>query len=239
MDKTDQSTTLWYNLKQIIFFLAVFIILKTSIVAAYKIPSPSMEGTLLVGDFLVANQFVYGARLPLIDWRFPAISRPEPGDIVIFIYPGDSVTKYIKRCVAGPGDTVEVKNKQLFVNGSPSEMPEHAKFTDAGGIANTRPRSVGVKGSRDNFGPYVVPEDSYFMMGDNRDNSYDSRFWGAVPYDMILGEAIFIHWSWDDSIHKSSRVSITDPLSVPRAYINDAVYFLQKVRWDRLFNLIS
>ena len=100
------SDTLWDNFKQIFAAVVLAIIIKTSIVEAYKIPSQSMEDTLLVGDFLLANKFIYGARVPLVDWRLPAIHRPQQGEVVIFIYPRDGVTKYIKRCVAVSGDTV-------------------------------------------------------------------------------------------------------------------------------------
>jgi signal peptidase I len=229
------------NFRQICVVLVMFFVIKTSFVEAYMIPSQSMEGTLLVGDFLLANKFVYGARLPLAGWRLPAISEPEPGDVVIFVFPGDGRTKYIKRCVAGPGDTVEVRDKLLYVNGLESEMPQHGKYIDtmASGDIVIQPRRSGGLDSRDNFGPYVVPDGCYFMMGDNRDNSYDSRYWGPVAYDMILGEAILIHWSWDDAGHPSPEVSIRDPLSVPRLFIYNAVHFFQKVRWKRLLSIIS
>ncbi|UCG62640.1 MAG: signal peptidase I [Candidatus Zixiibacteriota bacterium] len=241
MSKPSAADTLWDNFKQIFIAVILAIVIKTSIVEAYKIPSQSMEDTLLVGDFLLANKFVYGARLPLVNWRLPALGEPEPGDIVIFIFPRDGETKYIKRCVAGPGDTVLVKNKILSVNGVEFEMPEHGKFNDTtvSGEPIIQPRMSGGLDSRDNFGPFVVPDRCYFMMGDNRDNSYDSRFWGVVPFDLILGEAILVHWSWDDSIYPSPNVSVTDPLSVPRMFIYNAVHFFEKVRWGRLFNLIS
>lgn len=255
MSKTNQQTsrkaerprkptfadTLWDNFKQILAAVIMALVIKTSIVEAYKIPSQSMEDTLLVGDFLLANKFIYGARLPLVNWRLPAISEPEPGDVVIFIYPVDGVTKYIKRCVAVSGDTVQVKNKILYINGKPFPNPEHSKFIDTtrGGQQMVQPRRPGGADSRDNFGPFIVPRDRYFMMGDNRDNSYDSRYWGAVHKDLILGEAILVHWSWDDSQHPSPEVSVSDPLSVPRLFIYNAIHFLQKVRWNRLFNLVS
>ncbi|UCD64090.1 MAG: signal peptidase I [Candidatus Zixiibacteriota bacterium] len=241
MSRPSLTESLWDNFKQIFIAVILAIVIKTSIVEAYKIPSQSMEDTLLVGDFLLANKFAYGARLPLVNWRFPAIGRPEPGDIVIFIWPQDGVTKYIKRCVAGPGDTVELKDKLLFVNGKLVELPEHGKYggnTPDGRIV-VEPRQPGGLDSRDNFGPYVVPDDCYFMMGDNRDNSFDSRYWGVVPYELILGEAILVHWSWDDSRYPSPEVTVTDPLSVPRLFIFNAVHFVQKVRWGRLFDLIS
>lgn len=240
MSKPSFSDTLWDNFKQIAAAVIMAIVIKTSVVEAYKIPSQSMEDTLLVGDFLLANKFAYGARLPLTDWRLPAISKPEPGDVVIFIYPGDGVTKYIKRCVAVGGDTVLVKDKLVYVNGKEFPMPEHGKFIDtlSNGVPRIMPRRPGGEDSRDNWGPFVVPPNSYFMMGDNRDNSADSRFWGAVSYDRILGEAMLIHWSWDDSNYPSPEVSVTDPLSVPRIFIYNAAHFFQKVRWHRLFTVI-
>ena len=238
--KPSLGNTLWDNFKQILAAVVMALIIKTSIVEAYKIPSQSMEDTLLVGDFLLANKFIYGSRLPLVNWRLPAIREPRPGDIVIFIYPVDGVTKYIKRCVATAGDTVEVKDKVLFVNGKRLPDPEFCKYdTNKDGSQKIAPRGPGGMDSKDNFGPLIVPHNRYFMMGDNRDNSYDSRYWGAVHEDLILGEAILVHWSWDDSEHPSPEVSVSDPLSVPRMFIYNAVHFFEKVRWGRLFGLIS
>ena len=239
--KKTASSPLWENVKQIGLAVVLALIIKTSIVEAYKIPTASMENSLLVGDFLLANKFVYGAWIPLVGWRLPAIDDPERGDVVIFTFPGDGVTKYIKRCVAVSGDTVEVKSKFLYINGERFPDDEYVKYIDttAMGKQNILPRGRGGWNSRDNFGPYVVPRDCFFMMGDNRDNSYDSRFWRAVPRDHVLGEAILIHWSWDDSSYPSPEASVTDPLSVPRLFVYNAVHFFQKVRWERLFHFIS
>ena len=239
---SQSGGTLWENVKQIGLAVILALIIKTSIVEAYKIPTASMEDTLLVGDFLLANKFVYGAQLPLVNWRLPAVSDPEPGDIVIFIFPGDqNGTKYIKRCVGAPGDTIEVKDKDLFVNGERFPDQDCAKYNDTTrfGRVIVRPRGPGGQNSRDNFGPYVVPENSYFMMGDNRDNSYDSRFWGPVPSQAILGEAMVIHWSWNDDEYPSPEVSVTDPLSVPRLFVYNIVHFHHKARWGRLFSIIN
>ena len=240
-DKRKTTDSAWDNLKQILLAIVLALIIKTSIVEAYKIPSQSMEDTLLVGDFLLANKLIYGARVPLVNWRFPAYRDPLPGDVVIFIFPGDGITKYIKRCVAVEGDTILVKNKELFVNGVRFNDGEFAKFIDTTPNGNQiiQPRRPGGLDSRDNFGPQVVPKDCYFMMGDSRDNSYDSRWWGAVHKDLVLGEAMAIHWSWDEEKKPSPDVTISDPLSVPRLFIYNMIHFYEKVRWGRIFNPIS
>ena len=221
----------WEYTKTFGIALLLLIVAKTSIVEAYKIPSGSMEDTLLVGDFLLANKFLYGSRVPLINLRLPEIRDPEPGDVVIFRFPNDPSVNYIKRCVAVGGQTVMIRNKVLTVDGEVVELPSTGKFT-SGDKEQGR-----VQTPRDNFGPYRVPEDSFFMMGDNRDNSYDSRFWHAVPRDLIQGKAMMIHWSWgtDD---KAPDWSWSDPLSVGYAFVYNAAHFVDHVRWSRLGSLI-
>ncbi|UCD16825.1 MAG: signal peptidase I [Candidatus Zixiibacteriota bacterium] len=230
----DVFDFVWENVKSLLIAVVLAMIIKTSIVEAYKIPSASMEDTLLVGDFLIANKFVYGARIPLVSWQLPSISDPEPGDIVIFKWPGDGVTNYIKRCIAVEGQTVEVKDKILYVDGEVFPDPPRAKYTDR----RIQPRSSPGENNRDNWGPYVVPKDCYFMMGDNRDHSYDSRFWGAVHKDLILGEALFIHWSWEPDTN-SPKITVGDPLSVPRLFVYNSFHFFKRVRWGRLLNIIK
>lgn len=227
--KPSTADSLWDNTKQFLIAIILALVIKTSVVEAYKIPSSSMEDTLLIGDFLLANKFVYGARIWLVDWRLPAIREPKRGDVVIFIFPGDNKgTKYIKRCVGTPGDTILLKDKVLYINGQLFPNPPHSKFTQT----TNDPKTY-------NFGPYVVPAESYFMMGDNRDNSYDSRWWGPVPKQNILGEAMLVHWSWDDSDYPSPAVTAKDPLSVPRLFLYNAGHFFEKVRWERLFRPIQ
>jgi signal peptidase I len=223
----------WENVKSLIIAVILAIIIKTSIVEAYKIPSSSMEDTLLIGDFLIANKFIYGAQIPLIDWRLPAVRMPKPGDIVIFKWPGDGMTNYIKRCVAVEGQTVEIKNKVVYVDGKIFANPSHSKFADD----NIQPRPADGSDNRDNWGPHVVPKDCFFMMGDNRDNSFDSRYWGWVHKKFILGEAMFVHWSWGPD-ENSPNISVTDPLSVPRVFLYNAAHFAERVRWGRLLNII-
>jgi len=171
----------------IVTAVVLALIVRALIIQSYHIPSESMEDTLLKGDFLFANKFVYGAKVPFVDWRFPKIRDPKPGDIVIFKFPGDRRTDYIKRCVAVEGQTVALRGTTLTVDGV--EVPEsHAKY-----LYGDSPR-------RD-FGPYVVPKGHILVFGDNRDNSYDSRFWGALDKKLLRGKALFIYFSLDYKKH--------------------------------------
>jgi signal peptidase I len=231
--KNDITDVVWENVKSLLIAVVLAMIIKTSVVEAYKIPSASMEDTLLVGDFLIANKFIYGARIPLLNWRLPAFRDVEQGDVVIFKWPGDMTTNYIKRCVATGGQRVEIIDKVVYVDGKIFPNPPQSKFTET----RIRERNSAGQDTPDNWGPYRVPQDCYFMMGDNRDHSSDSRYWGPVHENLILGEAMFIHWSWGDDPN-SPLVSAADPMSVPRLFLYNAAHFFERVRWGRLFNII-
>ncbi|GAB6193840.1 signal peptidase I [Desulfocastanea catecholica] len=167
--------------------LALFI--RTFVVQAFKIPSGSMLPTLLIGDHLLVNKFIYGIRIPFTGKILVPIKSPQHGDVVVFRFPKDRSIDYIKRVVGTPGDTVEIKDKKVFINGQAIQDP-HAHFTS--------PAVLDAQASpRDNLGPILVPEQRIFVMGDNRDNSYDSRFWGFVDERDILGKAFILYWSWD------------------------------------------
>ncbi len=171
----------------IVLAVALALFVRTFFVQAFRIPSESMEDTLLVGDFLFANKLVYGPKLPFIDVRLPAIRDPKPGDIIIFKYPGDPKIDYIKRCVAVEGQTVELVDNKLFVDG----VMQDEEFTKY--VFGSRPDR--------RFGPFKVPEGHVFMMGDNRDNSADSRAWGPLDKKLISGKAMFIYFSWNANSH--------------------------------------
>jgi signal peptidase I len=166
--------------------LALFI--RTFIVQAFKIPSGSMLPTLLVGDHLLVNKLLYGVRIPFVGKRVLQVFEPERGDIVVFIYPEDRSKDFIKRVQGLPGEKLELRDKVLYIDDQPVEDP-YAHFPP-----NSRVRAMS---PRDNFGPIVVPEGEVFVMGDNRDFSHDSRFWGTVPIDDILGKAFILYYSWD------------------------------------------
>jgi signal peptidase I len=167
--------------------LALFI--RTFIVQAFKIPSGSMIPTLQIGDHILVNKLAYGIRVPLWGHYLVDFGRVQRGDVIVFIFPEDRSKDFIKRVVGVAGDTVEVRGKKIYINGQQIEDP-HAHFE------GDDPQNI-LPASRDDYGPTKVPENHLFVMGDNRDRSYDSRFWGFVNLDDVRGKAFLIYWSWD------------------------------------------
>jgi signal peptidase I len=175
--------------------LILALIIRTFLFQAFKIPSGSMEDTLLIGDHLLVNKFIYGSHLPWSDDRFLALRSPQRGDVIVFEFPMDADLPFykrrdfIKRVIGVPGDVVEVRNKVVYINQEavvlPQEVHKGPSFTD-----DTR---------RDNLSPVKVPKGQYFVMGDNRDRSFDSRFWGFVDKSKIKGLAFIKYWSWDST----------------------------------------
>ena len=206
----------------------------TFVVKTFFIPSASMEETLLVGDHLFVNRFIYGPAGSRGEGFLFPLRGVERGDIVIFRSPERPHVDMVKRCVGLPGDTIEIVDKDLYVNGEwidDSNYTWHRDsrvFPDRSSVPETARR-------RDNFGPFGVPEDSFFCMGDNRDQSYDSRFWGTVPAHYVKGRAFMIYWSfggetsdgvWRGWGHKLRQLGGT------------AIGFFQKSRWSRTFHVI-
>lgn len=194
-------------------FFPIFLIvllLRSFLVEPFRIPSGSMMPTLLIGDFILVNKFAYGIRLPVIDKKIIELGEPERGDIVVFRYPVDQSTPFIKRIVGLPGDRVGYHNKQVYINGEPVPQQRVGVYTGSGSGADSTGKSVlqeelgntkheilihphrSVRG-----GESVVPEGHYFVLGDNRDNSQDSRFWGYVPNENLIGKAFLIWMNWD------------------------------------------
>lgn len=182
------------------------LVIRTFVVQAFKIPSSSMEPTLQIGDHILVNKFIYGVRLPFVGGRLLPFTSPQRGDVIVFVYPEDNSKDFIKRVVAVGGDTVEVKDKKVYVNGEPVE-DAHAFYAEG---------EHGKREKRDNMPARQVPEGKLFVMGDNRDRSYDSRFWGFVDVGEVKGKAFVIYFSWDSGA------------SSP----------LHWIRWDRLGDLI-
>ena len=180
-------------IEAIILAILIAFFIRTFVIQAYKIPSGSMKPTLLIGDHILVSKFNYGVKLPLIRSTVIPVGAPRRGDIVVFIYPEDTSKDFIKRLIGLPGDTIEVRDKKIFVNGLP--------WNDAYGVNVDSLIIPGSVQPRDNFGPVKVPEGSLFVMGDNHDESYDSRFWGFVPMKDVLGKALIIYWSWNHEDH--------------------------------------
>ncbi len=175
--------------------LILTLIIRTFMFQAFRIPSGSMLDTLQIGDFLFVNKMVYGARVPFTDTaRLPGLRHPKTGDIIVFQYPLDRKVDFIKRVIASEGQTVEIRNKVVLVDGQALVEP-YTKHVDPAIFPYTNPD--GTHNVRDNAPPFTVPAGNLFCMGDNRENSSDGRFWGFVPYENVKGKALIIYWSWD------------------------------------------
>ena len=224
---------IWDWTKSIAVALIVWFFLRTFLVEAFRIPSGSMENTLLIGDFLFVNKMLYGAEVPLIHKRLPAIREPRRGDILVFDSVEQEGLKVVKRLVGVPGDTLSMENGQLFRNGRQIEEPWVIR-TDPSANADPLAREQmrrwqvshlvgGVKADAyhpdlNNWGPIVVPADSFFMMGDNRDGSYDGRYWGFLPRGNVRGRPLLVYYSFDGNTYK--------PLP-----------FFTNIRWKRIFTM--
>lgn len=224
--------TLWNYLRLLILAVVLAILIKEMLVEAYNIPSESMERTLLVGDFLIADKITYGAHIPLTGWRLPSLKEPALGDVVVFRFPDNPHKNFIKRIIAKGGDEVKIVNKVVHVNGLPLSEGRYAIHSDSTIIP------PGTTHPRDNFGPITIPAGHYFVLGDNRDNSSDSRFWGTVPRDNIIGKALFVHWSWRPS-ESAPKITWWNPLSIGWASLYYIYNVPSHVRWDRLFSVIK
>lgn len=241
-NKKRKKNTFRETTEAILIALLAAMLLRAFVVQAFRIPTGSMKDTLLVGDFLLVNKFIYGVRtpdrIPLVDaeipfMRLPAFKAPHNGDVVVFKYPENEKLDYIKRCIAVGGQTIEVRNGDVFVDGKPEGEktdlgkrydPEEGKYIEYTRIKNSYGKTYTIRqyvdsnGVQENYGPVTVPEGHYFMMGDNRDNSSDSRVWGFLPQENVVGEALIIYFSWDRA----------------GPFWN----LIDRVRWSRIANLI-
>ena len=179
----------------IVIAILLALVIRTLVVQAFTIPSGSMMDTLLVGDYILVNKFLFGPEIPFADWRVPGLRAPHRGDIIVFKYPQDEKRDFIKRIVGTPGDVVQVRGDQVYVNSQAVVEPFVKRTNPSAGHGQS------YCGYAYGCEPTRVPADSYFVMGDNRDNSQDSRYWGFVRRDRIKGKAFLIYWSWDSDRH--------------------------------------
>jgi len=226
------------NVEAIVIALCLALLIRTFIVQPFKIPSGSMIPTLLIGDHLLVNKFIYGTKIPFMDIRIFPVEDIKRGDVIVFKFPGnDSVNKgvhYIKRAIGLPGDEVNIEGRDVYINGEKIKQiyEGNYKYFEQGTEVTTdkyidtlsenifdviyKKSSINTTKGKTNF-PITIPEGNIFVLGDNRDNSYDSRFWGFVPIENISGKAFLIHWSWN--------------------FDNDNIF--SKVRWNRIFSSIN
>jgi len=179
------------NTEAIVIAIIIAMFIRTFIIQAFKIPSGSMLETLQIGDQILVNKFIYGIKIPFTNGKnLISVKDPQKGDIVVFKYPVDPSKDFIKRVIATQGDTLEIRDKKLYVNDTLVEGEEYAQY-------KTDKIYSGMVSPRDNLQKIKVPENNLFVMGDNRDNSHDSRFWGFVDLKAVRGKAMIIYWSWD------------------------------------------
>jgi signal peptidase I len=213
--------------KSLSLAVMLFLVVRAFLVEAYRIPSGSMEGTLLVGDFLLVNKLVYGAEVPFTNKRLPAVHAPRFRDIVVFEWPEDPTKNFVKRLVGLPGDTIAMRNGAFIRNGK-VQIERYVTHTDPNSdprgeefgwqrefLVSRAAHTATYHASRNNWGPIVVPAKHYFMLGDNRDNSLDSRYWGFVPDSLVLGSPIVVYYSYSPDS-------------------TNALDWLTRVRWKRL-----
>ncbi len=217
--KSKKPKPIWREyLEVIVISLVAAIIMRIFFVSAYRVDSSSMEDALFEGDYIFVNKLAY------------SFGEPQPGDIVVFKYPLNPTKDYIKRIIAGPGQTVEVIDKTIYIDNELADIYANVKNTD--------PKTMAYElSTRDNFGPVIVPEGKYFVMGDNRDNSQDSRTWGMLPAENIKGKAQFIYWSWEPGgeTPKWSAPFIQSPFQFAYYFLTN---FPSKTRWGRLFTVL-
>jgi signal peptidase I len=198
-------------IKSLVIAIAIFLVLRTFLIEAFRIPSGSMERTLLIGDFLFVNKALYGAEIPLTGVRLPALREPRRNDLVIFKSVEEAHLTVVKRLVGMPGDTLGMEDNRLIVNGEPAREPWVVRTDPLADHEDPKMRgwqvryltadreAVSYRPTLKNWGPIVVPPDSFFVMGDNRDNSYDSRYWGFLGRDRIRGRPLVVYFSYNPS----------------------------------------
>jgi signal peptidase I len=223
----------------------------TFIVQAFKIPTPSMEDNLLVGDHLLVNKFAFGGKGSVVDAVLP-FKDIHHGDVIVFKYPKDLTKHYVKRAIGLPGDHIKIVDRQVFVNGVALKEPYKIHKASPGSYADPfrdffppKPHAARLYGLGDED-PYwyenfvqgeeiIVPPGHYFAMGDNRDNSADSRYWGFVPRELIVGKPLIIYWSYETDSDEYTRTEVSDRV---QQFTDLFTNFFKKTRWSRTFQII-
>ena len=226
-----KKSTLREYFESIVIAVILALFIRTFVVQAFKIPTGSMENNLLIGDHLLVNKFVFGPTAAGLERALLPIGTIHRRDVIVFKYPEEPDRDFIKRVIGLPGDTVELRQKKVYINGQPLDEP-YVHFLEPPGSGGEF-REVTSFDVRERYGPVTVPADQYFMMGDNRDNSADSRYWGFLRRDYIKGKALVIYWSYqaerEDYQDESAGATVKGLVSV-------FAHFFTRTRWDRMFH---
>ena len=215
-----RKSTVREYFESIVITAIIALFATTFVLQAFKIPTGSMESNLLIGDHLLVNKFVYGLHSGFLSKLLP-YKNIKRGDVIVFKYPNNPEVAYVKRLIGEPGDKVEMIGRTVYINGQPLKE-NYTQYIDRGSIY-------------EHYGPYNVPAGHYFAMGDNRDNSQDSRFWGFVPRDHIIGKALVIYWSYETPRDEYLQTSATDRV---KQFADVFLIFFTKTRWARSFRII-
>jgi len=233
MAKEFKKSTVREYFESIVIAVILALFVRTFVLQAFKIPTGSMENNLLIGDHLLVNKFVDAPTASSVERALLPIGEIRRGDVLVFKYPVEPDRDFIKRVIGLPGETLQLKDKKIFINGKPLDEPYvHFLEPPRGSSELSEVTSSDV---RENYGPVTVPPNQYFMMGDNRDNSADSRYWGFMPRDYVKGKALLIYWSYEsereDYEDESASAAVKGLASV-------FMHFFTKTRWDRLGHVI-
>jgi len=233
MTRDFKKSTAREYLESIVIAVILALFIRTFVVQAFKIPTGSMENNLLIGDHLLVNKLVLGPTMWPIERALLPIGTIRRRDVLVFKYPEEPERDFIKRVIGLPGETLEVREKKVYINGSPLDEPYAHYLTPA--ADESQYHEVTSFDVRERYGPVTVPPNQYFMMGDNRDNSQDSRYWGFLPRENIKGRALVIYWSYEagrqDYQDESAGATVKGLVSV-------FTHFFTRTRWDRMLHQI-
>jgi signal peptidase I len=227
----QKKSTIREYFESIVIAVVLALFVRTFVFQAYKIPTGSMENNLLIGDHLLVNKFVYGTAGP--EKSLLPMDDIHRGDVIVFKFPEDPSRDFIKRVIGLPGETLEVRQKKVYIDGKPIDEP-YVHYLAASALPEEF-REVTSAQVKDNYGPVTVPPNEYFMMGDNRDNSLDSRWWGFLKRDYMKGKALFIYWSYESGLQGYEEPGLAATLKRLGSVF---IHFFTQTRWSRMFDQI-
>jgi signal peptidase I len=231
--RSFRKSTVREYFESIVIAVILALFIRTFVVQAFKIPTGSMENNLLIGDHLLVNKFVFGPSESRLERAILPVGTIKRGDVIVFKYPEEPDRDYIKRVIGLPGETVEMKAKKIFINGVPLDEP-YVHFLEPPS-AETDVHEITSIDVRERYGPVTVPPNQFFVMGDNRDNSQDSRYWGFLQRDYIKGKALLIYWSYEA---EREDYETEGPAATLRGLGSVFAHFFTRTRWDRMLHQI-